>query len=118
MIHFLADENFDNKIVRGLMRRVSSADAEFTRVQDTEIEGEPDPKVLDYAFENEMVLLTHNVNTIRGLYYEKLSNGENVPAIFLIHSNKAIGDVLDSLELIVLTTELEDWSGQLHYIPL
>ena len=40
MIRFLADENFDNEIVRGVQRRVP--EAEFLRVQDTDLAGQPD----------------------------------------------------------------------------
>jgi len=118
MIRFLADENFDNKIIRGILRRVSTIDVEFIRAQDTKLEGEPDPQVLDYALENDLILLTHDVNTMRGFYYERVKEGKSVPTIFLVHGDKSIGDVIDSLELIILASEPEDWTGQLHYIPL
>jgi hypothetical protein len=35
MIRFLADEDFDNRIVRGLQRRLP--DLDLVRVQDTEV---------------------------------------------------------------------------------
>ena len=38
---FLADENFDNRIVRGLLRR--QPDLDILRVQDLEIAGADDP---------------------------------------------------------------------------
>ena len=44
---FLADENFDNSIVRGLMRR--QPDIDIIRVQDVGLSGEDDPIVLEWA---------------------------------------------------------------------
>lgn len=113
---FLADENFNNDILRGVWRRIP--DASFTRVQDTEIEGADDPRVLEYATENEYILLTHDVNTMRGFFYERLQNGLSVPGVFLVHKSKSIGSIIDELELIILTTEASEWRGRIVYIPL
>jgi hypothetical protein len=42
---FLADENFDNTIIRGLERR--QVDIEIVRVQDIGLSGKDDPTVLE-----------------------------------------------------------------------
>ena len=42
---FLADENFDNTIIRGLLRR--KPDVDVVRVRDIGLAGEDDPTVLD-----------------------------------------------------------------------
>ena len=44
MLKLLADENFDNTIVRGLLSRNPRVD--IVRVQDVELSGEDDPTVL------------------------------------------------------------------------
>jgi hypothetical protein len=44
-MHFLADENFNNEILRGLSRRIPVL--EVMRVQDTPLAGEPDMTVLE-----------------------------------------------------------------------
>lgn len=115
-MRFLTDENFNNQIIRGVLRRVPSV--EFIRVQDTELIGQPDPQVLEYALEQDLALLTHDVNTMRGFYYERIAKNVPVPTVFLVHGDKSIGDVIDTLELILLATEASEWAGQLHYIPL
>jgi predicted nuclease of predicted toxin-antitoxin system len=55
---FLADENFDNSIVRGLMRR--QPDIDIIRVQDVGLSGEDDPIVLEWAAKEGRILLTHD----------------------------------------------------------
>jgi len=44
MLRFLADENFNNAILRGLLRRNPAL--EIRRVQDTVMSGADDPSVL------------------------------------------------------------------------
>lgn len=116
MMRLLADENFNNEILRGLKRRISEVD--ITRVQDTELAGKPDTLVLAWAAEYGYIVLTHDVNTMRGYYYERLKADLPLPGLFLVHGTKPIGEVIDSLELILLASEAEEWIGKIHYIPL
>ena len=59
---FLADENFDYRIVRGLLRRRPEFD--IVRVQDLEIAGADDPTVLGWAARAGRTLLTHDERTV------------------------------------------------------
>ena len=113
---FLADENFNNDILRGVWRRIP--DANFIRVQDTEIAGADDPHVLEFAAEQGYILLTHDVNTMRGFFYDRMKAGKAVPSVFLVHKQTPIGEVIDELELIILASDEAEWVGQLEYIPL
>jgi hypothetical protein len=45
MLKLLADENFDNRILRGLQRRLPEVD--IIRVQDTPLYSRDDPSVLE-----------------------------------------------------------------------
>jgi predicted nuclease of predicted toxin-antitoxin system len=60
-MRFLADENFNNEIFRDFERRVP--DVEITRIQDTELAGEPDLLILEWAAQHDFIVLTHDVNT-------------------------------------------------------
>ena len=59
VLRFLADEDFDNDIVRGMLRRLSRMD--IVRVQDVGLSGALDPRVLEWAAREGRVLLTHDV---------------------------------------------------------
>ncbi len=113
---FLADENFNNDILRGVWRRVP--DAQMTRVQDTAIAGAPDDEVLRYAAEQEFLVLTHDVNTMRNIFYTRLNAGLSVPGVFLVVEQSPIAPVIDSLELIILASDESDWAGKIEYLPL
>jgi predicted nuclease of predicted toxin-antitoxin system len=51
----LADENFDNNIIRGLLRR--NPDIDIVRVQDVGLSGKDDPTVLEWAAQENRILL-------------------------------------------------------------
>jgi hypothetical protein len=59
MLKFLADENFNNDILRGVLRL--NPEIDIIRVQDTDLVAAPDPVVLAWAAEQGRVLLTHDV---------------------------------------------------------
>jgi hypothetical protein len=113
---FLADENFNNDILRGVWRRIP--DASFIRVQDTEIAGAEDMRVLEYAAEQGYIVLSHDVNTMRGYFYTRVKAEQPVPGLFLVHKQTAISDVIDALELIILASDESEWLGQATYVPL
>lgn len=62
MLRFAADENFNNDIVRGVMRR--NPDVDIVRVQDAGLSGADDPTVLEWAAQEGRVLLTNDVATM------------------------------------------------------
>ena len=67
MIRLAADENFNNDIVRGILRRDSTID--IIRIQDAGLIGADDLTVLEWAALNGRVLLTHDVATITHYAY-------------------------------------------------
>ena len=58
-LQFLADENFNNDMVRGVRRR--APDVDILRVQDAGLQGADDPAILEWAANAERVVLTHDV---------------------------------------------------------
>ena len=61
MPSFLTDENFDNRILDGLLLR--KRDIDVVRTQDVGLEGQKDPIVLHWAAERGRILLTHDAST-------------------------------------------------------
>src|SRR5688572_20334661 len=115
-MRFLADENFNNEILRGLHRRIP--DVEIIRAQDTELASQPDPDVLAWAAENGYIILSHDVNTMRGFFYDRLTADLPVPGLFLVQGDKPIGAVIESLELIIMASDESEWVGTIRFLPL
>jgi predicted nuclease of predicted toxin-antitoxin system len=55
MLRFLADENFNTNVVRGLLRR--QPDLDIVRVQDVGLSGADDPTLLAWAAQHGRIIL-------------------------------------------------------------
>lgn len=80
MLRFAADENFNNNIVRGLLRRNPALD--IIRVQDAGLSGTEDPEILEWAASEGRVLLTHDLSTLTNHVYERVALGKPMPGVF------------------------------------
>lgn len=60
----LIDENFDQRILRGLRLRLPQLD--YLIVQDIGLGGLDDPALLDWAGKGGRVIVTHDVNSMTG----------------------------------------------------
>jgi len=112
---FLADENFDNTIIRGLLRR--KPDVDVVRVRDVGLAGEDDPTVLEWAAQENRILLSHDVATITRYAYERMAAGKPMTGVIEVTFDAPIGRVIEDLLLILdcsLSGELE---GQIYYLP-
>lgn len=81
MLALLADEDFNNRIVRGLMRRQPNLD--IVRIQNTALFGAPDAVILEWAAHNGRVLMTHDVSTMNDYANARFRCGESVAGIIV-----------------------------------
>jgi hypothetical protein len=112
---FLADENFDGTILKGLLYHYPAAD--ILRVQDVGLMGKDDPTVLKWASEEGRILITHDVNTITYYAYERLMLNEPMPGIIEVPADAPIGKTIEDL-ILFLSCSLEgEIEGQIIYLP-
>lgn len=116
MLRLLADENFNNNIVRGVLRR--NADIDIVRVQDVGLSGIDDPSILDWTAQQGRILLTHDVSTITKYAYERLDAGQTMPGVFEVSRTTPIGPVIEDIVLLVECSLEGEWEGQIIYLPL
>ena len=117
MNRFLADENFNGRILRGLLRRVSGLDV--VRAQDVAaICGRDDPTVLEWAASEGRVLLTHDVSTMRDHAYRRILAGKPMPGVFEVNTDLPIGLAIEELAMIARASSPGEWEGQVQYLPL
>lgn len=116
MLRFVADENFNNDIMRGLLRRAPELD--IVRVQDVELSGADDPTVLDWAARTGRILLTHDVKTITQHAYERVRAGLPMPGVFEVSRAVPISIAIEDLVLLAECSLDGEWDGQVRYLPL
>jgi hypothetical protein len=116
MLLLAADENFNNDIVHGLLRR--KAELDILRVQDVGLSGNTDASVLEWCANNHRVLLTHDVTTITKHAYARVSAGMPMPGVFEVSRNIPLGAAIEDILLIAEYSFDGEWEGQVRYLPL
>ena len=116
MIRLAADENLNNDIIRGVLRR--QPDLDIVRVQDVGLSSADDPIVLEWAAREERVLLTHDVSTITKYAYERVRAGKPMPGVFEIGRTVPIGRAIEDVLLLAECSLDGEWEGQVRYLPL
>lgn len=87
MLPLAADENLDNDIIRGLLRRNPAID--IVRVQDAGLSGADDPE-----------------------------RGERMPGLFEVPQWLPVSRAIEDLLLLAECSRLDEWEGQIRYLPL
>lgn len=116
MLFLAADENFNNNIIRGLVRR--KPDINIVRVQDAGLSGADDRTLLEWTGKEGRVLLTHDASTITNHAYERIREGKAMPGVFEISRSLSIGAVIEDILLLVECSLEREWEGQVRYLPL
>lgn len=116
MARFLADENFNNQIVRGVLRQ--SPDVGIVRVQDVGLSGIDDPTVLEWAAQEEHIVLTHDVATMTTFAYERIQSGLRMPGLFEVSRRVPVGVAIEEIILIAECSLEGEWEGQVRFLPL
>lgn len=116
MIRFLADENFNGRIVRGLRRRGSAIDVVAT--SDVELSGASDEEVLRKAAELGRVVLSHDLNTMAGTAIARIREDRSMAGLILVGLSVSIGRAIDDLALAAICADPDELRGQIWYLPL
>ena len=116
MIRFVADENFNNDILRGVVRRNPVVD--IVRIQDTTLTGAEDPDVLEWAAQEGRVLLTHDVATMTHYANERVSAGLPMPGVFEVGRRVSVKIAIEEILIIAECSHDGEWEGQVRYLPL
>lgn len=116
MLRWLADENFNNDIIRALFRRNPGIDV--VRAQDVALTGIDDEGLLSWAAEQERVLLTHDVSTITAHAYHRVTRGEPMPGVFEVGRDVSMRVAIDDILLLTECSRPGEWEGQVRYLPL
>lgn len=117
-LQFIADENFEGPVLKGLQRRQPELD--IVRVIDVAAlgEGASDPDILQWAADNDRIVLSHDFKTMINFATERVANNQKMPGLVMVkrdmHRNEAIGQ----LEILLTVNEADDFTSQIWYIPL
>lgn len=113
---FLADNDLNEQIIRGILRREPLIT--FTRVREAGLSNAPDAEVLAYASDRGLILVSHDVNTMPAAALARIDRGQPLPGLFMTRQTGPVAPLIDSLVLIWSASEAEEWQGQIVFLPL
>jgi len=116
MIRLLTDENFNQNIVRGLNRRCPYLD--LLSVRDVGLSGLPDPLLLNWAAQENRIMLTHDFGTMINYAKQLLIQGEPMAGALFVPERLPIGRAIEDLQLVVECRSQSEMYNCIEYLPL
>ena len=114
MLRLLTDENFNQRILRGLRRRINKLDCILA--QDALIAGISDEVLLDLCAIDGRVIVTHDAKTMIGHAVSRIDKG--LPILILVPARLDIGRAIEDLEVLLKCATESDLRHRIVYLPL
>ncbi len=115
-MRLLADENFNNDIVRGLLFRHPALS--IVRAQDVGLTGAEGSDLLAWAAQNDRIVLTHDRATMTDYAYTRVAAGEIMAGVFILNDRFPVGQAVEEILLMDACTEQTEWAGRAVHVPL
>lgn len=80
--------------------------------------GADDPTLLQWAAEEDRVVLTHDIATLVGFAYQRVRSGQAMPGVIAIRTDCPLGQAIEDLEILLLAGQDKDISSQVFFVPL
>jgi hypothetical protein len=116
MLRLLIDQNFNQRILRGLVERIPELDA--VTAQGVGLSEAPDSELLSWAAAQGRILLIHDLQTIPLFASARIDAGEPMPGAFIVPQHLAIGRAIEELVTIILCSEQTEWECLIVWLPL
>ena len=113
---FLVDQDFDERIVRGVRRLEPSV--EFIFLRDVNLERAADQEVLAYAADHGLIVLSHDIRTMTAAAQQLVVDGRPMNGLCVAHQWKSKAAVIDALMLVWGASEAEEYRDQIQFLPL
>jgi hypothetical protein len=115
LIRYQADADLHQRIVAAVRRREQAID--FASAADSELEGVPDPDVLEVAASHGRILVTHDRRTMIEHFRNRLREGRSSPGVFLVSQFAPLGPVVEALVMVWASSDSAEWQDQVRHLP-
>jgi len=112
---FLADEDLRFEIVSAVRRLEPIID--FSTVQELDRDGFSDAEQLEFAQREGFILVSHDVNTLRGLANSRVLDGRRVGGVLLTAQTNPTREVAETILLIWGASEASEWIDRVEFMP-
>jgi hypothetical protein len=112
----LTDEDFNGRIIRGLLLRLPELD--LVRAVEIDLGSTHDRLFLARAAEERRVLLTHDVSTMGGFAVERIEAGFPMAGMIAVQKRCPIGRAIEDILAFLVAGGIEDWTNRIEFVPL
>lgn len=112
----ISDEDFNNRIVRGLLRRFSTLD--LVRVQDVGLAEKHDTEILAWAAQENRLVLTHDFATMLDFAYNRVADGLEMPGVIAAPQDLPVGEAIEEISMLIKYSLEDEWKNQVVFVPL
>jgi hypothetical protein len=112
----LTDEDFDSDILDALRRRMPEID--MVRVQDVGLGSANDAVILEWAAQQDRILLTHDRSTMQRHVDARLAAGLPVGGVCVVKQTGSLGRRIEDLLLLIQCLVDEDWEYPIWHVPI
>ena len=109
------DENIGPALARGLLRVEPNLEVVLGYLR---FPGMSDPELIEWATENNYILITRDVNTLIGYAYQRIERGISTAGVFILRKEAPLSEIIEHLLLIASASQTDEWENQITYIPL
>ena len=113
---FQADNDLRNSIRTGVLRNEPSID--FQSAQAARLDGLPDPEVLRLAMVQDRVLISHDENSMPGHFHDFVAGGSRCPGLLMVPQGVPVGRVIESILLVWIASEANEWVDRIAWLPI
>jgi len=114
-IRFQVDADLNQIILLATVRREPSMD--FQTAGTADLVQRRDKEVLAIAAQEKRLLVTHDQKTMPRHFAEFITT-ETSPGLLVVPQHLAVATVVENSLLIWFTTEAEEWTNRISFLPL
>ena len=116
MLRLLIDENLDQRILRGLQLRVPGL--MYVVVQETGLAEASDSALLEWAAQNQYVLVTHDRGTMLKAAHQRMRSEQRIAGLVIVKKELPLARAIEDLVLLLECSGERDTENQVVFIPL
>ena len=109
---FIADADFDNRVVAGLRRLEPAMD--FMSATDAGLRGSSDPEVLRFSAASNRILVSHDRRTMIA-YFGQFIAREDHPGLVIVRQRARVGVAIDALLRLWAESDAAEFRNRVRY---
>ena len=115
MLRLFFDHDFNHRILRELKKRIP--DLDYVTTQELNRGAEDDLSHLQWAAEENRVIVTHDVNTMTKFAKERILKSEKMSGVIIVPQTMPTGRAIDELEMIILCSFESEFENFIRHLP-